>query len=477
MKYEVFTNTIETSNKTVSIKRICIVVLIIAQYVGAFAQSVTIKGKAEKSYWNTTLKAYVYDDHITKRQKQIGETSVDEKGEFSISFPMSTTTFVMLRVGNRQATLYCEPGKTYEAAIFPPDPGALETVGEPVQVNLSISISDSTELNYLIYSFDEMHQAFIAMKMGWNMKDAAEFEKRIDTFTVRMRRKFAFAKNTYLQDYITYTCASLQLTFKKNELLYNTYLKDKPVQWQHQEYMAFLDAFLTNVVTGAIESNEMKKQVNDLENLENIDKYFSAMKFMENNDIKELAMAKALSMGFQNLIYKKDHLSGLLQVMGKNFKNAETRKIALNLDYKYGRFLVGNAIPSFGGADMDGEKKNSADYTGKYVYLAFVRSDCKVCEEQYRLIADYKKKYGAKIEFVYIFIDKDPVAVKTFLQNYPKTNWPVLVNSGDKIREDYNVLSIPLYYFITPQGTFSQAPALEPGLDMEKEFDRILKKR
>jgi cytochrome oxidase Cu insertion factor (SCO1/SenC/PrrC family) len=313
--------------------------------------------------------------------------------------------------------------------------------------------------------------------MGWNMKDAPEFEKRIDTFTVRMKRKFAFAKNTYLQDYITYTCAQLQLTFKKNDYLYNTYLKDKPVQYDHQEYMAFLDAFLTQVVTPASASSELKKQVNDLENLGNIEKYFKALKFMDNDRIREIAMAQALAMGFQDATYKKDHLSGLLQAAASSFTFPESRKIASNLDYKNGRFLTGNKIMPFEGTDVNGKTVTSAELTGKYLYLAFFRSGCKVCEEQFRLIPDYMKKYGSKIQFVYISIDKDTAAMKEFLALYPKTNWPVLWNNSDKIREDYSVVAIPLYYWISPQGTFLQAPALEPGLDMEKEFDRILKKR
>jgi peroxiredoxin len=241
--------------------------------------------------------------------------------------------------------------------------------------------------------------------------------------------------------------------------------------------MNFLNAFLSNVLDGAAASAEMKKQVNNIESLADISKYIGGLKYTGRDTLRELGIAKVLEMEFNDPSFKKEHLAGLLAAASTAFKTEENKKIAANLNYKFGRLLPGNTALPLSGTDMTGKTVSLGDFKGKYVYVAFFRSDCRVCEEQFRLIADYKRKYGSKIEFLYVSIDKDPGEVKKFLERYPKTNWPVIVTSDEKVKEDYGIVAIPLYYLITPQGTFMQSPAAEPGVDIEKVFDSILKKK
>jgi cytochrome oxidase Cu insertion factor (SCO1/SenC/PrrC family) len=455
-----------------------IVSLILIQSALVLAQTVTLKGQADKSYANNILRAYVYSDFISGRQEEIGEANVDEKGNFAMSFKAPATRFTMLRIDNAQATLYCEPGHTYNIDILPKDAGALETVGTFVPVDLTIYNVDSLELNYLIFRYTQLYDGFLAKKIGWNMKDQYELNQKIDTFCVRVKRKFSFSKNEYFQSHIDYTCAQLRSTFKKPELLYETYLKGRPVLFDHQEYMNFMNSFLTSVLGGASQSAEFKKQVNDVESLPGVTKYIRTLKYMENDLISELAIAKVLSMGFDDNSLKKDHLYGLLKAASTGFRNEQSKTIAVNLGYKFGRFLKGEPAPSFELTDRNGKTIKLEDLKGKYVYLAFYRSDCKVCEEELRLIPDYKKKYGKKFEFVYVSIDRDPAANKKFLEDYPKADWVFLQGSPySKMAEDYEVVAIPLYYLITPQGTFMQAPALAPGIDLEKILSDITKKK
>ena len=199
---------------------------------------------------------------------------------------------------------------------------------------------------------------------------------------------------------------------------------------------------------------------------------------MENDTLRELSIAKALSMCFNDADYKKkDHLSGMLRAASTSFKILQTKKIAENLNYKLARFLPGNPAPAFEARDLKGNTVSLENFKGKYIYLAFFKTGCKVCEEEFRLIPDYQKKYGNKIAFVYVSVDKDINSLKDFLATYPKTNWPVLNNSSDELKENYQLLALPTYYLISRQGTFIQAPALDPGIDMEKVLSELSKKK
>ncbi len=100
------------------------------------------------------------------------------------------------------------------------------------------------------------------------------------------------------------------------------------------------------------------------------------------------------------------------------------------------------------------------------------------------LIPELKKAYGGKIIFVSISLDKNPETVKNFLKKNPKlgpekngAGWIFLYSDNyKKVKEEFNVLTVPTYFLIDAKGNVLRSPAPAPA-DIEPDLLQIKKGR
>ena len=136
---------------------------------------------------------------------------------------------------------------------------------------------------------------------------------------------------------------------------------------------------------------------------------------------------------------------------------------------------LGSIAPDFRLPDQLGNSKNLSDFRGKYVYLDFWATWCAPCLKSMRMMNELYPKYRDSIEFISVSIDKNVGRMKKFIDNeeYP---WTFLHYDGnEKLKEDYQVLAVPTYYFIDPKGRLIQSPALHPESGMERYFKEVSK--
>jgi thiol-disulfide isomerase/thioredoxin len=140
----------------------------------------------------------------------------------------------------------------------------------------------------------------------------------------------------------------------------------------------------------------------------------------------------------------------------------------------------GREVPLVAFSNLDGKKVSLYDFKGKYVYLIFWASWCSSCTQELLLVPELKKRYGKKIDFVIISVDKNIEAVKNFLKKNPKLN-PDNIGKGitflycdnyKKVKEEFNVLTVPTYYLIDPMGNVAKSPAEKPQ-NIESVFNQI----
>ena len=66
--------------------------------------------------------------------------------------------------------------------------------------------------------------------------------------------------------------------------------------------------------------------------------------------------------------------------------------------------------------------------------------------------------------------------LKNFLLKNPKYTWLFLSdNSLGKLKNDYELKSLPTYFLIDPDGKFIQVPASSPDEDIDRAFYDITK--
>ena len=106
----------------------------------------------------------------------------------------------------------------------------------------------------------------------------------------------------------------------------------------------------------------------------------------------------------------------------------------------------------------------------------FYDQNCLPCMQQMKVIPSLKKTYGAQIEFVAISNDKSNADLKNFTAKYPKYDWTFLYdNSNGNLKKSYEIITLPTYFLISPDGKFIQVPADSPENNIEQVFFELTK--
>jgi hypothetical protein len=93
-----------------------------------------------------------------------------------------------------------------------------------------------------------------------------------------------------------------------------------------------------------------------------------------------------------------------------------------------------------------------------------------------KVVPALKKTYGEQIEFVSISTDKTNSDLKNFLSKNTKFDWLFLYdNTAGKLKKQYEIVSLPAYFLIGPDGKFIEVPAEGPSGRIEQTFYDLTK--
>lgn len=451
-------------------------------------------GKADASYFGNEIVLVGYMDHLSDREKILSRDTLKAPGFFTFKTFLNYTQPLFIRCGNKQAVIYAEPGKTYKLGFLRQDSAAIETIGGMIPVNLVFMNGDSTELNYLIARCDERLDNLLRLEKGKAVKDQHpkdmkpdslerkknqnfQLLKKIDSLENKLRAELKYATQDYFHTYRMYTFGKAKLPLMSGQAAWKEFLKGKPVLYEHREYMEYLCAFYESELEHKLYTHPVIGMVNDNEDCLKFRDLVKHSIYTANDTLRELNALVLLRLANTIKQYKRDRLCSTISRAAGEYKHPYHKLMAENLSYVYCRNIPGADIPDLKFVDLMGRDRNLYEFKDNYIYLMFWHSDIAVCEEQMRQIPELKRKYGLKITFISVYLDKDMKAVKELMKKYPKADWETfLPTPGSETLELFNVKGVPLYFLINPFHRLSLSPAPEPGLDAEKIFDEIKKK-
>lgn len=143
--------------------------------------------------------------------------------------------------------------------------------------------------------------------------------------------------------------------------------------------------------------------------------------------------------------------------------------------------MKGKPSPSFEYENHNGGTTSLADLKGNYVYIDVWATWCGPCIMEIPHLQELEKKFqGKKIAFVSISVDTDAnkekwkkfVTNKSLggIQLFADKNW-----KSDFIKA-YNIMSIPRFILLDPNGNVIDADALRPSYpDLEAQLNSLLK--
>ncbi len=439
---------------------------------------VEIKGKAP-FYSQKEIGVWLSSDAISGFQKKATYSMIDSAGNFLIEFNVKEITYITFKIEKHITSMYVEPDASYEIIILAPDSTTYQNPNIEHDVKLSIKLKSKTEINALTMDYEKRFDEFLSTEYKAFVSRTPQV--KLDSFKNYIKEYYSTVQNPFFSKYITYTIASLEEKTKVSEKkLFASYLDGKAVDYTHPEYMNFFNTFYKQklqLFSLSKEGEPLNFQINNRGSYSGSMEVLKRDPFLKNDTIRELVLLKGLKESYYTSVFKPGSISAILKQISEDSKIPEHKKIAENILSSFSRLKPGTTSPSFELPDKEGITHSLEELrTKKYVYLMFFEAGCTSCLQQMKVIPALKKQYGEQIAFVSVSNDKTNQELKNFCDKNPKYDWTFLYdNSNGKLRNDFEMRSLPAYYLINPDGKFVQIPAEAPDEEIERAFHDITK--
>jgi len=189
----------------------------------------------------------------------------------------------------------------------------------------------------------------------------------------------------------------------------------------------------------------------------------------------ELVLLYGLYEAYYNKTISETTILDILNNASTTASNSKIKEIAKQFFEKTSMLRVGTKAPDFTLIDAKGKSRSLSNYQGKFVYLNFIHTQNYACQRDLIMLEQYQKLMRKELEIVTIVLDDSYDAMTRFVKDHPY-KWDFLhFGVSPIILENYNIMAIPAYYLIDPNGNLSLSPAPAPEENFKKYFaDRFL---
>lgn len=429
----------------------------------------------EYANYHLELKTQIHS--FLKEEKVIGSMYVDSAGNFDFTLPLATTTHVYIDLGRLRAGIYLEPGTTYKIQLPPflqkEEQEKLNPFFSPEITTLGIINKEARNLNRQILEFTEyfdylFNKEALAISRNNDEKRANEIqtfldEKFLDTDPLFLQHK----ELTYIRLWMASSPRRLREIISQNFLH----------QEINYELPAYTDAFMLlfkNFVPGGFE-----KSVRDsLESKFKTKASFSILSntivkdslFNQHRELGELILLYGIFQGFYNQSMNEANVIRIAKSATTEGATYQIRDIAHALHQKLTKLRPGSPAPNFILYNQDGQKRTLEDYKGKFIYLNFVHTKNYACQRDLETMIQLQSIFKKKLEIVTVVMNENREEMESYLKQ-KKQKWDFLhILPYPRILDEYNIMAVPAYYLISPDGKLLLSPAPTPEENFKDAF-------
>ena len=440
-----------------------------------WGQTVVIRGQAT-GYAGKEIDFFTIPEPVSRQPKMLAQTKVAQDGSFSLSFQTNQTIEVYTDLGKFRGTLVVEPGATYQISLPPYSPRTtLEAASpyfEPTLYWLGIAGSKPTDLNFLVRSFLTDYNK--ELKVHTN--DLYQ-NKSLDTMKViisRMERLYPDGRNDYLKILKNYSYGELACSIHPavKEQTGRKYFDRKEVFLSHPAYQQLFNflyaGYLTNKSQDIREKESVRKALRgDYEGFVN-----QLTDAGYNREPAELIAAKSFYDGYySNKLDKGSMLRGLKSAATSGTFQPLKEAMPAILG-RINSLREGSPAPKLTLKNRTGTQFNFTS-KGKYIYLAFFRSDSRACRAELDSLTAIGKKLQTILTILPVSLDAN-TAGAIQLWNEKKYPWDLnWVADPEKAKSDYQITALPAFYLTSPDLMMVLSPALAPSHNFEPLFLKI----
>ncbi|MBK9762553.1 MAG: hypothetical protein IPO87_04105 [Flavobacteriales bacterium] len=466
--------------------------LLICASVWSIAAPFTIH-VSSSGHDDDVVSLYRYDDLFTLRGVLLTRGLLNSEGMATLEGEVEQVTKMYLRIGERTADLYVAPGSDLNV-VLTPMPGALSLNGTSRMV-ITFTGMDPMDVNALSSDLNERIDAFISedlatdetagmqaldikRKDGGTLEDSTKrpptlfvtpllSANKVDSFTTKLRRFYAEAKDPWFAHYLNYSIAGLYAGPRTKESdLFKKFLEGKPVLYNDPEYVRFIRNFFSDQLDQLARTRgDSLTMFASTGNAEELRKLFQHNDFLRTSDqLAELVMIDQLYRKYAIGLVDQNATERLLAKVGSNSKWPEHRTIASNMLWDLLAMRPGSVLSQ--GLRLETPSGTTADLESLLVgpvCIALTAGWCTACGPEIAGLIKLDNEYPGAITVVVIGLDKSldefNVARKTYKDN--KLTW-IHAAAEQELREQLRVRSLPMFYLLNGN-ELARSPAPLPS--------------
>jgi peroxiredoxin len=440
------------------------------------SETSTITGRVVNGK-DLTIRLMTYSDQVSYLRETLKSSLIKADEAFNFTFENNSVKYYWLDIEFQKVELFIQPGQTYEIEIELNNQSLSTSYYDRTGLPFKILKDDDEHLNLSIQDFNQLYNDFLLnyaeKARSVNAKTAYE------TFMTAINLRFQNSTNPYFRNYIRYKSASMQLfmRIKSRDNIGIEYFKGQPVLYENLEYMDFFHLFFEKYfITGGkyFTYNKTYDLINGNASLQEMIDSLGVDPVLQDVEVRELLLLDGLKELYNVSGFKRNRILYLVNEISKNGNSAESRKLADNLLVRLGRLQPGSPAPGFKlNCYVDNKDYQLADFSGKYIYLAFFESGNPACQSELGMISEFYDKYKDKVAFIAISIDKDMGRLADYLK-MADLPWLVLLYGGNiDLLENYDASTFPHFLLIDDKGQIVRCPAPSPSENIQKLFNSI----
>ncbi|PCJ25148.1 MAG: hypothetical protein COA97_08350 [Flavobacteriales bacterium] len=470
-----------------------IVGLLFVFFVSTLSANKTVVKGIASAFKGKELILYTYSDYISQKKTEIGFTTINKNGSYSLEFDINQTKKVFVKIEDKTTSFFVKPGEVYNINLTYSKELNKGRIYDK-QLSLMFNFPVPTELNHQIGKFNQKFDAFIRDNRVLFEKRNHSIEPKLKAFKIKMLKETEHSNTKFVKNYINYSIAltqnSLDVSYKlvdsKNSQnikanLYLEYLNKKPILYNNPEYIKFYKAFFKGEFKKEslkVKGFDISKSINDKASYIALSKALEKYPYLINDEFKNLFMLNGLLEISKDKYFTKVNIVKILNEIKSASQYLEHREIAANIIDRITRkeFGVGSTAPTFKLKNKNNELLSLNSFKGKPIYINFWTNWSIPSLKEMKIMQVLHKKYKNKIHFISICADNDFDKMTTFLSKNDY-KWTFLhIGKNKKVLSNYKVVTFPTYILVDDNLKIVKAPAGRPGGTAERATEDNIEK-
>lgn len=427
-------------------------------------------------YAGSIFSFYSVPNFLSDRNEILCEGTVDENGLFKAEFTVTQTMPIYSEFGVYKGWFVADPGKSYEI-VLPPKAEKQSTnpYFRPRLHQLPVKNSTDEDTNYLVDNFNRIY----AVEQSKNY-DQIFYRRSLstaETVIQSLKERFSPTQNEYFEQHKAYKYANLKYMAQIQDPtpVITEYFINQPILYHHPEYSVLFDKLFNKYFQYAMQQPGGQKTAIML----NSGAYDQLLEWLTLDMGFDEPLAESIILiGIKPIFYSKKFNSAgifsLLQKIKDGSKIEVHKETATKIYSELTRTMYGAAAPELALFDLTGKILEWEDFKGKFVYVAFTRTDNEKFQYHKDLMKESFNKFKDDLALLVILEDEDYES-RAHLLVADGFEWTVCRGATRReIYQAFNVRILPTYFLIDPNGRMAGSQAPWPDENFDLQFSAIL---